>query len=277
MGKRRPVITAILVALFAIFQNSPALADEKVLVIGIDYVGAEDERMRLFNPVRDARQVHRSFEKAGVDDLRLALEPAEDELRDTVKAFSDSLSSDDVAVIFYAGHAIQYQGENWLIAGDGETLVNVIDLLYRVNQKAKATVFIIDACRNSPLGDPDDYQKSTTRSLVVQKGETTRSVSEDLLASSDGLAQIGDLRGLSTIVFFSTEPGNVAMDGKPGKGSPFAKALAKEVRKRQSLDDMLRRVAVRVNEETDGLQSPWRQGDVSFDIFLAGMKTMVIP
>ena len=92
-----------------------------------------------------------------------------------------------------------------------------------------------------------------------------------------GLAQVGDLRGLSTVVFFSTEPGNVAIDGEAGKGSPFAKVLAKEIRKRQSLDDLLRRTAVRVNKMTDGAQSPWRQGDIPFDVFLAGMKTMVIP
>ena len=57
----------------------------------------------------------------------------------------------------------------------------------------------------------------------------------DIAQKSRGLAQLGDLRGLSAIVLFSTEPGNVALDGNPGAGSPFAKFAAKEFRKISSI------------------------------------------
>jgi len=49
------------------------------------------------------------------------------------------------------------------------------------------------------------------------------------------------------------------------------------VRKRQSLDALLKRTAIEVNRQTGGKQSPWRQGDIPFDVFIAGMKAMAIP
>jgi uncharacterized caspase-like protein len=91
------------------------------------------------------------------------------------------------------------------------------------------------------------------------------------------MAQLGDLRGLSAIVLFSTEPGNVALDGDAGAGSPFAKYAAKELARRQSLDSAFRRIAVAVNKATGGQQSPWRQGDLPFDVFLAGMADFPVP
>ncbi len=257
-------------AFFAL--SSAALAEEKVLIIGIDYTTAEDERMLLSNPVRDAREISRAFSRAGVDDVILLLEPDQSHLRMALSQFSDNLSEEDVAIIYYAGHAVQYEGENYIVAGDGKTLINLINLIDTVNQRSKATVVILDACRNSPYGGI-----ATGRSVTLENGNARRSVAEDAIATTGGLAQIGDLRGLSTVVFFSTEPGNVATDGEAGEGSPFAKVFAREVRRRQSLDDLLRRTAIRVNEETGGQQSPWRQGDIPFDVFVAGMKVMAIP
>jgi uncharacterized caspase-like protein len=88
---------------------------------------------------------------------------------------------------------------------------------------------------------------------------------------------LGDLRGLSAIVLFSTEPGNVALDGDAGRGSPFAKIAAKELARRQSLDSAFRRIAVAVNKTTGGQQSPWRQGDLPFDVYIAGMADFPVP
>lgn len=270
--KRLISFCATLAAWLSLSQAVPALAAEKALIIGIDYALAEDERMRLSNPVRDARLIENSLRRASVTDVTLTVEPTMKELREAINQFAQTLSQNDVAVIYYAGHAVQYQGENYLIAGDGKTLVNVIDMLDKINAAAKATIFFIDACRNSP------YSGLTGgRSLVLEDGGQVRSITDDALSPQGGLAQIGDLRGLSTVVFFSTEPGNVALDGAPGEGSPFAKVLAREIRKRQSLDDLLRRTAIGVNKITDGGQSPWRQGDIPFDVFLAGLKAMAIP
>ena len=267
-----PLLKLLFSCLVCLAFASAAQAETRVLVIGIDYVNAEDERMKLSNPVRDARQIGEAFDKAGVRNVQMVIEPTRETFRSELDRYVGTLGSEDVAVIYYAGHAVQYEGENYIVSSDGTQLINIIDILDRVNDRVRATVFIIDACRNSPYDGIGG-----TRSVSLEGGEQTRSIATDAIAETGGLGQIGDLRGLSTVVFFSTEPGNVAVDGKAGEGSPFARTLAREVRRRQSLDDLLRRTAIRVNRITDGEQSPWRQGDIPFDIFLAGMRTMVIP
>ena len=261
----------IVVAWLAIVPATPAIAKERVLLIALDYAGAENTDLRLSNPVRDARALEKSFRKAGQKDVTLIIEPGLVELDDALFKFTDSLAPDDVALVYYAGHAIQYGGENYLIAGDGKTLINIGGIISQVSDAGRATVFFIDACRNNPFSD------EVKQELQIGQSRSTRSIEMAELEKADGLAQISDLRGLSTVIFFSTEPGNVAMDGAPGKGSPFADALQREIPKRQSLDTLLKRAAIRVNKETGGVQSPWRQGDIPFDIFIAGMKTMVIP
>lgn len=88
----------------------------------------------------------------------------------------------------------------------------------------------------------------------------------------------GEINLLSAVAFFSTEPGNVAEDGdQPGKGRSFAIELAKQIDRRQSLDEVFLKTAIAVNKRTEERQSPWRQGDLAFDVFVSGMRALPIP
>lgn len=254
----------------------PAWAEEKVLLIALDYARAE-KSLQLSNPISDARKVAAAFRKAGQIQVALISEPDLAELNQAVDGFIEQLDHDDVAIIYYAGHAIQYRGENYLLAADGISFLSFNGLVKRVSDASKAAVFLVDACRNNPFADGRGGRSVTLSNVAGPAKRELQSVDVAALSSGKGLAQLADLRGLSTIVFFSTEPGNVALDGAEGQGSPFAVALAKELRKRQSLDALLKRTAVEVNRQTGGQQSPWRQGDIPFDVFIAGMKAMAIP
>lgn len=88
---------------------------------------------------------------------------------------------------------------------------------------------------------------------------------------------MSNLRGKNTIVVFSTDPGNVALDGPPGRGSPFANAVVRELGKRQSLDNAIRRITEDVDKASSGKQAPWRQGDLSFPLFLGGQPRFPVP
>ncbi len=150
--------------------------------------------------------------------------------------------------------------------------------MQKLTETAKGAIIIVDACRNNPLTQKDDQAKMQIRSITSATRDVKPVNIMDLETTSSGLAQLANLRGLSAVVLFSTEPGNVAEDGdESGKGSPFAKAFAREVKKRQSLNEVMRKTAVRVNKKTKGRQSPWRQGDLPFDVFLAGMRSLPIP
>ena len=256
----------------------PASAEVRALVLTADYSGVGDAGLRLANPIADGRRIQKALDKAGVKDLRLVEEPGPQRWQSEFQAFSNRLSSDDIAVVYYAGHAFQIGGENYLVAADGETLIALEEVMKKLTGRAKGTILIIDACRENPLDPGDDPFAVVEVDSPPGASRTMKTVQiTEVAARSKGLAQLGDLRGLSAIVLFSTEPGNVAFDGAPGKGSPFATQAAKELARSQSLDSAFRRIAVAVNRATDGKQSPWRQGDLPFDVYLAGMANFPSP
>jgi hypothetical protein len=70
-----------------------------------------------------------------------------------------------------------------------------------------------------------------------------------------GLAPVES--GVGTMISFSTQPGNVALDGAD-RNSPFARALVKYVStSNESLADILIGVRNQVIKETDNKQVPW--------------------
>lgn len=266
----------LVIGLLLVMGASPASAEVRALILSADYVGALDPGLRLANPVTDGREIAQALRKAGVRDLRLAEEAPADRWQSEFQAFTNRLRPDDIALVYYAGHGFQIGGRNYLVTADGNTLIALDEVMQQLTAKAKGTIMIVDACRENPLA-------AAPPSLVVRSvgPAASRSIQAirmtEIEMKSKGLAQLGDLRGLSAIVLFSTEPGNVALDGDEGRGSPFAKQAARELARRQSLDSAFRRIAVAVNKATDGQQSPWRQGDLPFDVYLAGMADFPVP
>ena len=261
--------------LLTIGLAAPGTAEVKALVIATDYVRAKPS-MRLANPVYDSRLIRAALEKGGVKDITVAIEADAPAWQRALDLFASKLRPDDIAVVYYAGHGFQIAGQNFLLTADGETMISLDQFMQVLTTKAKGTVMIVDACRENPLLTQPDPMTLLGLSPDGSRSVKTVRVS-DMDMASRGLAQLGDLRGLSAIVLFSTEPGNVAEDGIAGTGSPFAKIAAKELARRQNLDSAFRRIAVGVNRATEGEQSPWRQGDLPFEVFLAGMSNFPVP
>ena len=264
----------LLFVLFALAAPAPAAAAEvRALVVASSYAGSADPALRLANTLVDGHNIAEALRRAGVRDVRLVEEPDLARWDAEVAAFADRLGPSDIAVLYYAGHAIQVSGRNYFLAGDGVSLIDMERMIPRFSGQGRGAVLIVDACRNNPF-----RRGSGADALAVEAARNLSTVSvEELAAAHRGLSQLGNLRGMSVVAFFSTEPGNVAEDGAPGAGSPFAIAFAAEVRRRQSLDSAFRRVTQRVNRATEGRQSPWRQGDLPFDVYLAGMQSFPVP
>lgn len=268
-------IWQLLFGLLLALGANPASAAVRALVLSADYVTATDPGMRLSNPIVDGREITRSLRKAGVEDVRLAEEAVAERWQSEFQAFANRLGPDDIALVYYAGHGFQIGGRNYLVTADGDTLIALDEVMKKLTARAKGTIMIVDACRENPLAAANSPLEVRSVDAASRSIQTIRMT--DIERKSKGLAQLGDLRGLSAIVLFSTEPGNVALDGEAGRGSPFAKFAAKELSRRQSLDSAFRRIAVAVNKATGGQQSPWRQGDLPFDVFLAGMAEFPVP
>jgi uncharacterized caspase-like protein len=268
----------------------PAAAEVRALVWALDYSTSANRDLRLENTLVDARAVAALLDGIGVRDLKLVENPTPDAWDREIQNLVARLQPQDVALLYYAGHALQVGGGNYFLAADGTTLISSEDVLSTIVTRAHGTIFLIDACRNNP------FRKSAQepgRSLTIRGGPQvgapdgttpnarSRSLTTVPLAeigrAASGLSQMGNLRGKNTIVLFSTDPGNVALDGDPGQGSPFANAVISELAKRQSLDSAIRRITDQVDKRTGSRQSPWRQGDLGFTVYLAGQPRFPVP
>lgn len=257
------------------------------LVIGISYTRAE-QRFYLRNTLSDAKAIF-SFLAQSPERKVVLLENSDvQELRSAVDRYLDGLSSNDVALIYYAGHAVQVGGVNYILSDDATALVPIADIVIAARKRAKMVLLFLDACRNNPFaeetkGEPASRSiqlASATQSDVGSKEPglasgtiTAISLDSPALVSANGLAQFR-LQGRGVKVVFATDPGNVALDRLGAStNSPFTLALVKQLGERKSLDEVLADVTKEVVERTKGAQTPWAQGSLEETIFISGKPT----
>jgi len=174
-----------------------------------------------------------------------------------IREFAKTLQSAEAGLFFYAGHGLQVRGKNYLVPVEARLDDEVdlefeaieLDSVLRIMERStKTNLIFLDACRDNPLA----------RNLARSMG--TRSV-----AIGRGLARIET--GVGTLIAYSTQPGNVALDGA-WENSPFTSSLLKYIRK-PGIDvaAMLRRVRQSVITATGGQQVPWSHSSLTGDFY----------
>src|SRR5271166_659967 len=233
-------------AILATPNSAKAAEDMRVaLVIGN---GAYINAPRLDNPVFDARAVAGAFRKLGfhvVDgyDLDIA------QMRAKISEFSADLPDAKSAVIYYAGHGISVDDENYIIPTDivlksptdlDLGAISVSLLLKQMKREDRVNIVILDACRDNPFAT--ELAKHNTRAIVGERG----------LSRIDG-----DLaRG--TLIAFASDPKSTALDGAAGQHSPFTNAFLDHVYDSGvSIDTVMSRVRTEVWDKTRHIQLPW--------------------
>ena len=238
---------------------SQAWAESRVaLVMGNS---AYQHTGELTNPKNDAADIAAALKKLGfqvIDGFDLDKVAMERKLRD----FARALAGADVGLLFYAGHGLQVAGVNYLVPVDAKLedasgldfeLVR-LDLVQRtMERETRTNILFLDACRNNPLA----------RNLARAMG--TRSA-----AIGRGLAQLE--AGGGTLISYSTQPGNVALDGS-GRNSPFAGALVKHIASPGiDVGALLIKVRRDVMQETQRRQVPWEHSALT-DPFYFSSRT----
>ncbi|WP_263722980.1 caspase family protein [Albidovulum sediminicola] len=244
-------------ALAAALVAWPAAAAERVaLLIGNSDYALDD--LDLPNPVNDALALG-----AALGGLGFRVIEATDQdlagMRDALARFEVAASGAEVALFFYAGHGVQYAGDNLLI-GTGFGALDTAGMVRAslpmrevrtVLERARpgAGLILLDACRDSPFGTGENAAK--------------------------GLVRTGGGAGL--LIAYATDPGNVAFDGT-GRNSVFTKALLNNIAT-PGLDVrlMLGRVRQDVVVETFGQQVPWVEEALIGEHVLADVKGDEIP
>jgi len=195
----------------------PARADRRVaLIIGNS---AYKSAPKLGNPVNDATLVGGMFKKAGFDSVDVRLDLSASEMRRMLREFAGRTRDADMAVIYYAGHGIELDGNNYLIPTDAtlETDGDVLDetipverALFAVEPAKQLRLIILDACRDNP------FAKTMKRTLASR-------------AIGRGLAKV-EPTSPNTMIAFAAKAGSTASDGD-ARNSPFATALVEHLPK----------------------------------------------
>jgi uncharacterized protein len=236
------VISIVLtLAVPAAAQDEPRYA----LVIG----NSAYEAAPLRNPQNDARAMASVLRETGFD-VTLQEDLPFDKFESTIDAFVAGLPDNAVGLFYYAGHAFQYDGRNYLLPtdmkiGSADSMIEkavAVDRILTKYQESGAglSIFILDACRDNPFVEGGD----------VGKG----------LAFMEGT-------GGEVVIGFATQAGQVAFDGS-GINSPYTGALisAIEVQGRE-ISDVFRAVRSSVRRWTEGRQRPYMSASVEREFF----------
>jgi hypothetical protein len=203
----------------------------------------------LLNPVNDARAVRDALQLMGFR-VTLLENANMSEMSEAARDFGDRLQQGGVGLFFYAGHAMQIKGRNYLIPIDAdiqredEVAFNGVDaglLLEKMEvARSRVNIVILDACRNNPFA-------------------------RSFRSASQGLAQMD--APIGSYVSFATAPGKVASDGKDGNGL-YTQYLLEAMRTPGlKIEDIFKRVRVKVMAESDGQQIPWDSSSLTGDFY----------
>ena len=211
----------------------------------------------LPNPANDARAVTQLLTDSGFE-VSTASDLSQTQMREKVSEFAGKIAArgaDTVALVFYAGHGLQIDGENFLVPIDIDPkreadipiqAVRLNDILNTLTSvPSKMRILMLDACRNNPF--------------------------PDLKTAGGGLALVDAKVGSpGTFLSFSTSPGAVAEDGT-GVNSPYTAALLTAGKEQGiPIEETFKRVRLAVNKVTEGRQTPWDSSSLTEDFRFSG-------
>lgn len=237
----------VLAVVFVLALSAPGAAETRLaLVIG----NAKYRTNQLANPANDAELMARALAATGFQ-VQTLIDADQAAMKRAVLELGRRLrGSDSIGLFYYAGHAVQVSGENYLIPVDADikdvedvpiAAVGLNDLLGTFERAgSRLTIAILDACRDNPFSTPS---RSLTRGLAPVRAPT------------------------GTLIGFATGPGEVALDGD-GANSPYSAALASHIPEIGiPLEEVFRRTRRRVLEVTGNRQTPWEHSSLTGEFF----------
>ena len=237
-----------------LFAEAYAAEQRVALVIGN---GSYRSVPELRNSRNDADDISEQLKRLGfavIDgrDLdRSAMQTA-------LSRFAQRLRGSEAGLVYYSGHGLQINGQNFLVPVDLKLddgaftpfeMVKLDDVVEALSYTDGVRLLVLDACRDNPFAN----------SLAQNKGSRGASMTR-------GLAKIERSQGM--LIAYSTQPNAVAADGT-GRNSPFTAALVREMQvPGLEVATVFRRVAVNVNRETAGAQTPELSVSLLQDFYL---------
>ena len=245
---------------FASAIDAPARADNRVaLVIGN---GAYQNTSRLPNPANDATDIGAALKRSGFEVI-VGTDLGKTAMDEAIIRFARAARSADVAMFYYSGHAMQYNGVNYLMPVDAvlsdeadlKRFVRVDDIVNDLQQAKNLRILILDSCRDNPLADM--LKRSATRAASIGRG----------------LSKVEAPRG--TIVSFSTQSGQTAADGS-GRNSPYTTAFLKHIEEPQEIGEVFRDISSDVYDSSGKTQLPELSLSIIGKFYLNGPVSVTV-
>ena len=212
-----------------------------------------DSIAKLTNPVNDAKLIAKTLDSIDFDVI-LATDLDKGEFMSKVVEFGKKRADYDVGFVYYAGHGVQINGENYLLPTNQnfdeewkieEYAINVNRIMkYLTALTDQVNILILDACRNNPW-------EGNFRSVGG--------------SNKGGLAKITVPTG--SFIAFSTDAGAVAADGD-GENSVYCKSLVRNMLlENTTLDQVFRNVRTDVLKESNNNQRPIENSQLTGQAF----------
>lgn len=209
----------------------------------------------LKNPANDARDIAATLKKLGFEVIHKE-NASKKVMLDALSDFSRKLPGAEAGLVFFAGHGMQVNGQNYLIPVGSRVeaendvefeAVNAGRMLAKMEDaRCQTNIVILDACRNNPFA-------------------------RSFRSSTSGLAKMDAPTG--SLIAYSTAPGSVAADGS-GRNSVFTKHLLKYMKQPGlHIGDILMRSRVDVLNETGQKQVPWESSSLTGYFYFTGATT----
>lgn len=259
MNRREFVSGLTAATTFAGVASTAAAAEGRrvALVIGN---GAYRNVPALLNPPNDASDIAAALKRLGFT-VALATNAGFDDMRRGLIALGRDAAGADMAAVYFAGHGMEINGENWLIPIDAELkrdtdaaneAINLQSVMLQVSNTTSLGLVILDACRNNP------FAARMNRSIATRAAPTS------------GLGRIEPVGNV--LVAYAARDGTTALDGD-ARNSPFAAALLRNIEAPGvEVTFMFRNARDDVMEATRNEQQPFVYGSLSRKaIYLAGL------
>ena len=241
---------SLLLIVLTALQSSPLVAAPAriALVIGnADYVDG-----KLKNPVNDAVLVTETLKAQGFQVTTLT-NATKRQMKTAIRKFTRSLDKQSVGLFYFAGHGIEFNGNNYLIPVDAD-IVGEEDVEYESINGGRLlnglelannglNLVILDACRNNP------YARS-------------------FRSSTRGLSRMQPASG--SLIMYATEPGDVAADGR-GNNGVFTTHLVDAINQQgEKIEEVFKITAINVSRATGKKQTPYIEGVVLGEFYFSG-------
>ena len=236
-------------ALAGVASTAEAAEGRRVaLVIGN---GAYRNVPALLNPPNDASDIAAALKRLGFT-VSLATNAGFDDMRRRLIALGRDAAGAEMAAVYFAGHGMEINGENWLIPVDADLkrdtdaaneAINLQSVMLQVSNTTSLGLVILDACRNNP------FAARMNRSIATRA------------ATMSGLGRIEPVGNV--LVAYAARDGTTALDGD-ARNSPFAAALLRNIEvSGVEVTFMFRNVRDDVMEATRNEQQPFVYGSLS--------------